>query len=183
MRVISILFISLIATLLLYSTNSVAQAAISIHHAPLNPKDLPDPGSPLTIKVAIANTKDVDLRLFGIFTLDGHLVTVPTTRAELNRYDEAVYELEIPAPISSMSYEFILYPPDGAPIVSARYGANRPCTPRSLEQFADLDSITDGSERMRLLIEKSQSLNFEIERYERVLSMIAEIESLKGEDS
>jgi hypothetical protein len=162
------------------TVNAVAEngSRIVMQHLPTEANDLPSPGDPLIVSVVVNNTKSVDLPLRALFVIDGNLTPVALKRAYLNRFDEPTYEFELPSPVAEMSYQFVLPQDNAAPITTKRFIVQRECVPRELDLLPQIETTSDGSARMRLQIEKSESLRIEIRRYEQLLSLLDEIDKL-----
>ena len=130
------------------------------------------------LRLILQNTHDTSRMLVGLFTIDGQVTVVPTSKAYLNEYDNAVYELILSAPLTDFSYQFIVYEADGNVVKSKRYDVRRPCRPDITVSTVDAATITDGLERVQVLVQQSRSLDSEARRYERALELVAELEEL-----
>jgi hypothetical protein len=131
------------------------------------------PGTPFTVKVKLGNTRDTERRLRAIVVRDGRLADVPPLKAAyLDEYDQPTYELQIFSPLAELSYQFVLYNPDGTFSTTPRHTVRRQCIP-----FIDIEQITlepksQGEARLDALVKLSRGLEREVAAYDTAVKLL-----------
>lgn len=153
-----------------------AQAAVAgpveIFPEQLNLQTLPLPGAPIIVKAKLSNTKDTERRLRALVVRDGKLSDVAPLKSYLDEYDQPTYEMQFFSPLAELSYQFVLYNPDGSFSTTPRLSVRRNCIP-----FIDLNKIklepkSQGEARLEALVKLSRGLEREISTYDVALKII-----------
>lgn len=169
--------IVLLAFLALVPTPAFSQMTYSgpveIYAEHVDLHNLPLPGTPFTVKVKLGNTRDTERRLRAIVVRDGRLADVPPMKAAyLDEYDQPTYELQIFSPLAELSYQFVLYNPDGTFSTTPRHTVRRQCVP-----FIDIEKITlepksQGEARLDALVKLSRGLEREVAAYDTAVKLL-----------
>lgn len=139
-------------------------------------QNLPMPGAPFVIKAKLSNTKDTERRMRAFIIRDGRVTDVAPLKAYLDAYDQPTYEIQMYAPLAELTYQLILYNPDGTFTSSQRISVRRPCVP-----FIDLSKIklepkSQGEARLETLVKLSRGLEREISAYDISLKIIEDLQ-------
>lgn len=154
---------------------------ISIVHTVPSPQELPYPGQPITLMARLTNTRETGRPLRVALVKDGKFLDLDAKEAYLDENDRPTYKAVIPAPIGDMSYQFILYAPDGTALISSRYQVRRNCLPNISLAEGEVPADVRGVERLRRLYLESEALKNDLIGYEQVLKVVAELqEAVKG---
>lgn len=184
---LSSLWLALLATALFcqYSINlTLAQESprapiisgnVSIIHEPLLVSELPAPGSPLTLRVKLTNTRDTERSLRALIVRDGRLSDSIPTKSFLDEYDQPIYEIQTYSPLMELSYQFLLTNPDGSFASTERFTLRRSCVPRFDDSGLVVEG-TQGEEKMRILIKKAEGLAREVANYDTAQKLLEQLE-------
>jgi len=185
----NIRLVSFVATLLLLATTSYSPALaqsspsqspkVRLEHSPPMAKDLPAPGSPLTLKVRLKGTRNLDQTLRAFISSDGRVSDHTIPSAKFNQSEEIEYELTFPAPIAGVSYQFALHLADGSQsITTNRYEILRDCIPNIDLAPENLPEKLKSDERLLLMVKQSRDLERDDQNYQRVLTLLKEIREM-----
>jgi len=152
-------------------------AKIEIAHQPTDAKALPAAATWMPISVELKHTRDIDLEVRLVGSRDGRFLDITMPRGSLNEADNAVYKVDVPAPIAAMSYQFVIRENSGGFTVSPRYVAQRAC----VQNFkVDVDGkSSDAAFRRHVseLVSKAKLLERSTANYEAALKIIEELKS------
>lgn len=153
-------------------------ASVSIVHIPPKAESLPLPAKMLTLEVKLSGTNRTNRKLRALVVRDGRLIDVALGNAQRNERDEPIYKLAIYSPLAELSYQFILYNPDGSVTGSERYVLRRTCLPNI--ELTDTTVPTDAKNRdlIETLVRQSKGLDRDLESYEKVYALLEELKGL-----
>ena len=156
----------------------------SIHaqlgHRPLEIAKLPLPGSLMPITVELTNSRDIETKIRLVGSRDGRFMDIAFPIGTLNKADRAEFILSVPAPLASMTYQFIVHQPDGNLTTSARYLVRRPCIQNFRVEVAKDDPNAEVKQKLGALIAKSKVLERDTQNLETSLKLLEDLsESLK----
>ncbi|MBX7145089.1 MAG: hypothetical protein K1X79_11605 [Oligoflexia bacterium] len=175
---------SLLAALLHLPTLASAQETqkspiisgnVSIIHEPLLISELPAPGTTMTLRVRLTNTRDTERKIRALIVRDGRLSDSIPSKSYLDEYDQPIYEIQTNSPLMELSYQFILNNPDGSFASTERYTLRRSCVPRFDDSGIETEGI-QGEERMRALIKKAEGLAREVANYDTAQKVLEQLE-------
>jgi len=138
-------------------------------------QNLPMPGAPFTVKARLSNTKDTERRLRAFVVRDGRVTDVSPMKAYLDEYDQPTYEIQMYAPLAELSYQFVLYNPDGSFSTSQRFSVRRPCIPFIDITKVKLEPKNQGEARLEGLIKLSRGLEREIAAYDVAVKVLEDL--------
>ena len=152
--------------------------AIEIYHEPPSGEELPAPAESLTLRVQIINTRDITMKMTAVISMDGRLTQVPLKNEYLNAYDHPEFSLSVSAPQGEMTYQFVLYLPDGTLLSSERYRIRRPC--RLDTTLADPKEITKlrGDDRLGAVVTLARNLKLHADAYTQAIALLQELKEL-----
>lgn len=139
-------------------------------------QNLPMPGAPFVVKAKLSNTKDTERRLRAFIVRDGRVTDVAPLKAYLDANDEPTYEIQMYAPLAEISYQFVLYNPDGTFSTSQRISVRRPCVPYIDLTKLKLEPKSQGEARLETLIKLSRGLEREISSYDVSLKVLEDLQ-------
>lgn len=145
---------------------------LQVGHRPPLSASLPLPGALMPISVELANSRDIEARVRLVGTRDGRFIDIAYPLGVLNRQDHAEFTVSIPAPLASMTYQFIVHQPDGTLSTSARYSIKRPCIQNFRVDIAKDDPNAKVKQELAGLIAKSKSLERETTSLEASLKIL-----------
>lgn len=167
---------------LLWATAGHAQPApstlpVELYAEQIGLHELPAPGAAFIVKVKLTNTRETERRMRALVVRDGRVTDVPPLKAYLDEYDMPTYEVQMHAPFAELSYQFVLYNPDGTFSHTPRFTVRRPCIP-----FVDPDSIklepkNQGEARLESLVRLARSLESEVLSYDVAIKILEELSS------
>ena len=161
--------------------NALAQSAGELRFASRSPleQDLPPPGYPFTIGVELLGTRESRQKVHVVVRLDGRAVSIALGEGSYSINDTVEFKTEIPAPLYSLEYNFVLELEDGSLLFSDRMGVARSCR-ADITPFS-ADQIQGATERARLeaVYWASKKLEGELVMYEQINKLLAEIEKLR----
>ena len=179
----SLLFRSLIALTLI--TGSIAPSharadtrdavPVEIFPEQVGLDTLPMPGTPFIIKAVLSNTKDTERRMRAFIVRDGRVSDVAPLKAYLDENDQPTYEIQMHAPLAELSYQLVLYNPDGSFSVSRRISVRRPCVPYIDLSKIKLEPKSQGEARLETLIKLSRGLEREVSNYDVALKILEDL--------
>ncbi|RMG45273.1 MAG: hypothetical protein D6719_00445 [Candidatus Dadabacteria bacterium] len=163
---------------LLFVAPVKAQQQIQILHRPIGAENLPHPGNPISLLATLTGTGSVNLDVRALVVSDGRFVEVPFKKSFLDEYDRPVYQFDFVAPLTDMSYRFILKTSGDKIISSPRYEIRRKCVPKiSLASFAAPKNPTE-EERIKKLVREATFLEKDIRNYEAAVKLIEELQTI-----
>jgi hypothetical protein len=157
------------------ATAEAKRTQLQLHHQPPPAKSIPFPGQELTLEVTVLNSKKIDNRLRVLAVHDGKLVDFSLTEGSADLQDRAHYSVKLPAPISELNYQFVLYGANDTVSVSPRYSLRRPCEPDLRSTVIEREPNDNSSEQIRLA-KIARSLEREIKAYEFAVRVLEELE-------
>lgn len=154
--------------------------ALDISHTPPKPSELPSPGKTLSLTAMLKrNPAFADSRMNAIIVSDGRLMEIQNREPTFDDQDRLKFTVDIPAPITELAYQFVLFDSKGSSTISRRYSVKRECIPdiklTSLERTSQ-DSGTQGE--VVALVEQSSGLEKDIGLYESAVSILSQIQQL-----
>ena len=138
-------------------------------------QDLPAPGMPFVVKVKLSNTRETERRLRAFVVRDGRITDVPPLKSYLDEYDMPTYEIQLHAPFAELSYQFVLYNPDGTFTSTPRFSVRRPCIPFVDPNTIKLESKNQGEARLESLVRLARSLESEVASYDVANKLVEEL--------
>ncbi len=145
---------------------------IGITHVAPRPDDIPYPGQKIQVRVQLKGTKETQRQLRMLLVRDGRLLDMSSFNAELNEMDLPTYQMSFNAPLAEMTYQFLLYNPDGSVTPSTRYSVRRNCVPNVALADGEVKPEIVGDERLQRLVNESKHLEQDLAGYEQVLSLL-----------
>lgn len=144
----------------------------------LEKEKLVSPGSKVKLRVMIEGTKHLGHRLRALITRDGKLIDISSKSAKFDEQERPVFEVEIPAPMHSLEYQYFLYDSQNKLLASSeRYKQYRDCLPvtsnRDLKEDPD-----DKNAEIRKLLMHSRILERHIAAYSYAGEIFDDIEQL-----
>ena len=149
---------------------------ISIYVEPIEPSDLPLPGQPLTLSAQLINSKDVTLPMRALVSIDGKLMDIPVTDAELNKFDYPEYLLKVHSPRSEITYQFILSEDEESVLFSDRYSVRRECVIEEVTVDPEVATDLKRQERLDTLVQVAKGLKREINAYNEAKRLLDELQ-------
>lgn len=149
-----------------------------ISHIPPKPSSLPAPGNQMELTITLKNTKDSERKLQAMIVKDGQLQNLVIPSGKFNVSDEPSYTFSFAAPLGELIYQFILYNPDGTFTISEKYSIRRSCIPDVTLAPDQIPDEIQGDKKILELIAQSQSLDRDIENFERVMKLLQELKTL-----
>lgn len=175
----------LFAALLLSNSTSYAQdkqpqTKLQVGHRSPLAASLPLPGALMPISVELVNSRDIEAKVRIVGARDGRFMDVAFPLGVLNRQDHAEFTVSVPAPLASMTYQFIVHQPDGTLSTSAKYTIKRPCIQNFRVDISKDDPNAKVKQELAGLIARSKSLERETTNLEASLKILEGLsESLK----
>ena len=154
---------------------------VSIYSDVIDEASLPLPGYPLTLTAQLVNTTDVSDVMRAFVSLDGRVMSVLPAKAYLNKYDSPEYVFQIHAPVSELSYQFVLYRKDEPALFSERFTVQRSCLPDVEPVQGSLDPELQGDELLGAMVRRSTALDREAALYTESGLMLTQIKKLLAE--
>jgi hypothetical protein len=165
----------------MFALESLAQSSTgnpTLSHTPPYGTDLPFPGKLMSLEAKLLNTKQTNRKLRVLIVRDGRLLDLSTDGALLNERDIPTYKFTIYSPLAEISYQFILYNPDGTVTTSRRYSVRRDCLPNVELTGVKPDSELSADEKIAALAHQSRGLDRDLEAYERALGLLEELRTI-----
>ena len=161
-------------------SNGEAVPALSVMSRTPDPKDLPLPGQPVEITFQLLDAWDVVQGVRVLAVVDGRFLEVPVRNGYLNRNDQPEYLVQIPSPLSQLSYQILV--PDGNNDYSwsRRFFVRRNCLPKTALLDLDADWRVTGQEQVHVCSERANALENELFAYERSLDLVRALRSELG---
>ena len=176
-RLVPLVFAAALCLLIAVSGAS-AQDALRFVGKTLSEKDLPFTGYPLTVSMELEGTRNVSQRLHAVLVRDGRLTSVTLPEGYLNEFDRPQFDVEIPAPETVLSYQFVLEREDGSLLFSDRYSVARACLPDTTPYRPDRGDQGDEQVRLRELVWSSKKLEHLLVMYGQIEKLLAKINEL-----
>jgi hypothetical protein len=184
MRIHRLLLLCQIAVALGVTTGAVGvanalaqeQSSISIEHQPPRAEQLPFPGQPVVLDVAIRGTRAFTDPLRVLATIDGKLIDMRAEKSTLTEYDVPVYQVTLHAPVAALSYQFLLYRKDGTFISSDRFEVQRACLPSLAVSTSDTTPPGTGAEKVSALEVEAKRLERDGQGYRRTLKLLQQLQ-------
>ena len=149
----------------------------------LNEIDLPAPGASLNITAHSLDTLDLQPRARVVFVRDGELLDIFLPPSRLGSNGRPEYLLNIPSPVSDLSYQFFRYNNDGTITSSQKVFVNRNCLPKSEYNIKDYDIKThDSREKILSDARRANALEKELAVTDYVISLIDEIQQITADE-
>jgi hypothetical protein len=149
----------------------------------LNEIDLPAPGSSLNITAHSFDRLDLQPKARVVYVRDGELTDVFLPPSRLGSNGRPEYMLNIPAPVSDLSYQFFRYNPDGTITSSQKVFVNRNCLPKSEYSIKDYEIKThDSREKILYDARRANALEKELAVTDYVINLIDEIQQITADE-
>jgi hypothetical protein len=175
----SLAFLAAAALLLLtFPALALAERKIVIHHVPPAAESMPGPLVPVILKVHLQNTQDPGLNVHALVVRDGRLLKASSRKSYIDKNGLPAYEFVIEAPLSRMSYQFILETDWGERSFSPRFSMARACLPDIDLVNLDAQAPEETREKLVYLLEVSDGLQNDIAHYQRALELLNEIKDI-----
>lgn len=147
-------------------------------HTPPSLQELPAPGKPMKLSVALPKEAlGVGLKMRALVSRDGRIMDLTDTDPSIDTNDRVIFKVEFPSPLSDIGYQFIFTDKTGATFGSKRYLVQRKCIPNvqstTLRKQASGGTVTK-EEAMHLLADSS-GLQKDIELYEQISSLLNDL--------
>ena len=186
LNIINLIKLTILAVLLLclgsinletsYAQTGSPAPAVNLLHTPLKAQSLPYPGQNLTITVKLSSSRDTNRKIVLMAVRDGKLMTVVSQPGFLDELDQPTYNFILPSPIGELSYNILLYTPDGGVQMSRRFLVRRSCIPDVQMADANIPQDLQGRERLQRLVRESASLKNDLSGYEKILALLDELQ-------
>ncbi|NLF24868.1 MAG: hypothetical protein GX589_04325 [Deltaproteobacteria bacterium] len=157
---------------------SSAEIPVEIYHETPEPSEIPPPGEPLSINVQLLGSRDITMKMIAFLAIDGQLTQAPLENRYLNAYDRPEFSLKIHAPQTEMSYQFVLYKPDGKALSSVRYQLRRPCRLNTALSSAEEVAKLQGEERLNSLVVLARNLKLHSSAYAQAITLLQELKEM-----
>lgn len=152
-----------------------------IKHTTLKPEELPTPGKPLKLWVALNKTRSVDLRIRAFISLDGNLMDIPLSHPTYNEADELVFSAEVPSPLEKISYQFFAYAHEKKVEASKRFYVERQCIPLVALPKGDVPADVSREGGIETLLNQTTGLKREIDLLNQSCVTLEKLKSLLKE--
>ncbi len=177
-----LLSISLASAVLPFRSISLGAAValeqkIDVLHKAPDGKSLPTTANWMLLSVELTNTVSTDLKVRLVGSRDGRFMDVVFPSGALNAADRPTYQVEIPAPAATMSYQFIVHQPDGRLVSSRRFIIERPCIQNFKVEVTGSDSDSSFRKDVSQLVAKAKILERDRANYEAALKILEELKS------
>ncbi len=150
-------------------------APVEIYAEQVGLQSLPAPGTPFIVKVKLSNTRETERRMRAFVVRDGRVTDIPPLKAYLDEYDMPTYEIQMHAPFAELSYQFVLYNPDGTFTSTPRFSVRRPCIPFVDPDTIKLESKNQGEARLESLVRLARSLESEVAAYDVATKLVEDL--------
>lgn len=122
----------LVVSVVLAGTSQAQQSddsseKITVFHRPIPSQSIPQVGTPMSIQIELRNTYDISTKVRLVGAKDGRFIDIAFARGALNQSDHPTFSIEIPSPIASMSYQFVVHQRDGSLSSSKKFVIKRDC--------------------------------------------------------
>lgn len=166
------------SVLFLHSTGGFAEEAtqtIRLRHEPPQTKQLPPAGTLVPISVQLENSSDVDIKIRLVGSRDGRFMDVAFPFGVLNASDRPTYTIQIPAPTSAMTYQFIVHQPGGDLTLTDKFIIKRNCV-QSGPTSADYEAkSSEYNQEVAALVAQARALESENRNLETALKLIEDL--------
>ena len=153
-------------------------ATLQIMHQVPDIKSLPPLATMIPLTIEIKNSNDVNLKIRLVASRDGKLIDVAMPQGTLNANDVPVFQIEIPAPLAYMTYQFVARAPDDSLITTKRFIIRRPCIQRFRVNIPDEVGDGEFKKTMGELVAQAKHLERDTTNYETTLKLITELREL-----
>jgi hypothetical protein len=156
-----------------------ASKSFTIVHNPPQLKDLPYPGQPMKLVARLSNTRSTESKLRIALVKDGRFIEISAKPGFLNEYDQPTYEFTLPAPLALMTYQLLLYSPDGSVQVSPqRYMLRRNCVPDVDLAEYKIPPEVQGSDRLQAMVNQMNHLQKDMASYDQAQKLLDRLKEL-----
>lgn len=159
------------------ATQSQSPSKLQVGHRQPETARIPLPGSPMTLTVELANSRDVEAKIRLVGSRDGRFMDIAFPLGALNKLDYAEFSLSVPAPLAAMTYQFVVHQPDGSLTASARYLIKRPCIQNFRVEVSQDDPNARIKHELGTLIAKSKTLERDTQNLEAALKALKDIKA------
>lgn len=157
---------------------NVQTKPLVINALQIDANKMPFPGERITLRAEVSNTRDFRLPIRLLAVRDGKFYEISAASGLLGSNERPQYQVEIPAPLAELSYQFVLIQPNGTVATSKRLVARRSCIPDITPVMGEMPADVDGSERFNRLIVDNLKLEQEISNLERTAQELDSISEL-----
>jgi len=182
---VALLFLAGLVLELLRVPNTVQAAessnSIELYHRVPDIKNLPAPATMMPIAVEVRNTKKTDLKIRLVASRDGKMIDLAMPQGVLNVQDVPVYQVELPAPLAYMTYQFVAQTEDGTLVTTRRFILRRNCIQKFQVNVPDTVGDAEFRKNIADLVGKARSLERDTANYETALKLIDGLKVLTGE--
>ena len=158
------------------NTAKATRHAVGLLHTPPKAEVLPYPGQNQTLTLRLTNTRETERKLIVALIKDGRFMQVDAKNAYLNEVDLPTYDVVVPAPIAEMSYQFLLFAPDGSVQSSPRYYLRRSCVPEIDTADTKIGPEIQGYQRLEKQVHTAEHLKNDVAGYEKVMGVVEELQ-------
>lgn len=173
----AICFVAAIAVPLIAGAG-YAQDAARIHHVPMPASELPYPGAPMEIKATLINSRNSQLVMRAFVVKDGKVMDMTFDHLSSSDGEHLEYSTKLPAPLGELSYQLVLSGPQGVVASSKRFFIRRECLPVVTNLEINPELPADAKTRLKALKVRAIDLQNEVQNYESVVKLLAELKSL-----
>lgn len=170
--------LSLLIFLPMLASAQANGSGVSISHVPLKAEQLPFPGAPLKISVALENSKNSQYTLKGFFTRDGKILEQSLEEFAMNDNGQITYSTTIHAPLAELNYQFVLLDRTTPLAHSKRYAMRRSCIPNIQSASGEISKNPVMKEKIKNLQMQATSIQDEVLNYESAIRMLEELKIL-----
>ncbi len=154
---------------------ALSQEKVNVLHKSPDPKSLPLTSNWMPIAIELTNTKATDLKVRMVGARDGRFVDIVFPHGILNEEDRPLYQIEVPAPAATMSYQFIVHQPDGQLTTSNRFVVQRSCVQNFKVEIAGDSSDADFRRQVGELVSKAKILERDRANFDAAAKILDEL--------
>lgn len=151
------------------------QGRVAVLHKSPDPKSLPLTSNWMPIAIELTNTKATDLKVRMVGARDGRFVDIVFPQGILNEEDRPLYQIEVPAPAATMSYQFIVHQPDGELTTSNRFVVQRSCVQNFKVEVAGDSSDAEFRRQVGELVSKAKVLERDRANFDAAAKILDEL--------
>jgi hypothetical protein len=155
--------------------SALAQGRIELVHRAPDLREQPAGRSWVPIILELHNTKDIDLKVRLVGSRDGRFMDVTLPRGALNAADIPTYQMEVPAPLAAMTYQFVVHQPDGSLITSKRFTMQRACVQNYKVEIPESDPNGVFKRKVAGIVAQAGSLERDLGYLDAAVKILEEI--------
>jgi hypothetical protein len=154
---------------------ALSQGRVAVLHKSPDPKSIPLTSNWMPIAIELTNTKATDLKVRMVGARDGRFVDIVFPNGILNEEDRPLYQIEVPAPAATMSYQFIVHQPDGQLTTSNRFVVQRPCIQNFKVEVAGNSNDAEFRRQVGELVSKAKILERDRANFDAAAKILDEL--------